>query len=389
MRGEKRPKRRAVGFAGHAGEWRHHADVLTPNAGIHRVAEFIAKQRAHPAGFAVVGPIHGPGFFANAGAVWMADSLMREVHDFGVVREHPAQEALVGIGNGVHVSVTNRVGIETRRVGHRSNRADGRIVRDIFRGRAAAVQRDDGGGRQRRQARPSKTKHQHEKARWQRRRVSAQDACRPHFTPRKKVNLAARFVQQPRPNQLRHPFMDHSPSPIAPAIFPAASTRPRSVFLEGVIAGFIGATTVALWFLIVDALRGRAFLVPASLGHGLRHALGIAGADSFAANVVMYTVVHYIAFFVAGVFAALILRRSATQPAILAGAFLLFVVFEAGFFVLTTVLPESRALGLPSWALVSVANLLAAGAMGVYLWRTHPRLGAELDRVLSGRDGVA
>lgn len=184
--------------------------------------------------------------------------------------------------------------------------------------------------------------------------------------------------------------MDHSPSPIAPAVFPAASTRPRSVFFEGVIAGFIGATTVALWFLIVDALRGRAFLVPAALGHGLRHALGVAGAvDSFATNVVMYTLVHYIAFFVAGIFAALILRRSATQPAILAGAFLLFVVFEVGFFVLTTVLPESRALGLPSWALVSVANLLAAGAMGVYLWRAHPRLGAALDRVLSGREGVS
>lgn len=174
--------------------------------------------------------------------------------------------------------------------------------------------------------------------------------------------------------------MDHS----------ASAAHTRSVFAEGIIAGFIGATTVAAWFLIIDALRGRAFLVPAALGHGLRHALGVAGAaDSFAANVVMYTLMHYIAFFVAGILAALILRRSATQPAVLAGAFLLFVVFEVGFFVLTTALPESRTLGLPSWALVSVANLLAAGAMGVYLWRAHPRLGTELDRVLSGRDGAS
>lgn len=176
--------------------------------------------------------------------------------------------------------------------------------------------------------------------------------------------------------------MDHSASPpVAARALPS-----RSVLSQGVIAGFIGATTVAIWFLIIDALRGRAFLVPASLGHGLRHAAGMAGADSFAGNVVIYTIAHYTAFILAGILAAAILRRSTAQPAILAGAFLLFIVFEVGFLVLTTVLPASRALGLPSWALVSVANLLAAIAMGAYLWRSNPGFGARLDRVLSGRD---
>lgn len=178
--------------------------------------------------------------------------------------------------------------------------------------------------------------------------------------------------------------MDHSASPSLNATAPA---RTRSVLMEGVIAGFIGATTVAVWFLIVDAIRGRAFLVPAALGHGFRHAIGVAGADSFAANVVIYTFVHYGAFFAAGILAAAILRRSETQPAILAGAFLLFVIFEVGFLVLTAILPESRALGLPSWALVSVGNVLAAAAMGTYLWRAHPNLGRQLDSVLGGRDG--
>lgn len=176
--------------------------------------------------------------------------------------------------------------------------------------------------------------------------------------------------------------MDHSPSPAATT----DAVPSRSVFAQGIIAGFIGATTVAVWFLIIDALRGRAFLVPASLGHGLRHALGLAGSDSFVTNVAVYTVAHYAAFFLIGILAAAILRRSATQPAILAGAFLLFVVFEVGFLILTTVLPGSRALGLPSWALVSVANLLAAASMGAYLWRAHSGLGVNLDRVLGGRD---
>lgn len=166
-------------------------------------------------------------------------------------------------------------------------------------------------------------------------------------------------------------------------------TRPaRSVLVKGTLAGVIGATTVALWFLIVDLIRGRAFLVPAALGHGLRHALGVASIDNFASNVIVYTIVHYGAFIAVGILAALILRRAETQPAILAGAFLLFVVFEAGFLILTTVLPESRALGLPSWALVSIGNLLAAIAMGTYLWRTHPLLGGQLEHVLGGSAGA-
>ena len=190
----------------------------------------------------------------------------------------------------------------------------------------------------------------------------------------------------PAPNSAPTPgqLMDHSDSPSLNAAAPA---RTRSVLMEGVIAGLIGATTVAVWFLIVDALRGRAFLVPASLGHGFRHAIGVAGTDSFVANVVIYTFVHYAAFFAVGMLAAAILRRSDSQPAILAGAFLLFVIFEVGFLVLSAVLPESRALGLPSWTLVSVGNLLAAAAMGAYLWRAHPDLGRQLGNVLGGRDG--
>jgi len=161
-------------------------------------------------------------------------------------------------------------------------------------------------------------------------------------------------------------------------------TRPRSIVAEGVVAGVIGASTVALWFLVVDAVRGRPFLVPAALGHGLLHASGLAGADSFATNVVAYSLFHYAVFALVGILAALVLRRAETQPTVLAGAFLLFVAFELGFLVLTVALPQSRAIGLPSWLLVSIGNLAAAAAMGVYLWRSHPALTHQLDRALGG-----
>lgn len=156
--------------------------------------------------------------------------------------------------------------------------------------------------------------------------------------------------------------------------------------LEGTIAGVIGATVVAVWFLGVDFFQGRPFQAPAALGHGLLHATGLSGTDSFVWNVIAYTLFHYAAFIIAGIAVAAILRRADSHPALLAGAFLLFVVFEAGFLVLTTVLPASRAVGLPSWLLISVANILAALAMGAFLWRSHPALGRQLDHALSGRE---
>ena len=38
---------------------------------------------------------------------------------------------------------------------------------------------------------------------------------------------------------------------------------------EGAIAGIIGASVVALWFLMVDSIAGRPFFTPAVLGASL------------------------------------------------------------------------------------------------------------------------
>lgn len=160
--------------------------------------------------------------------------------------------------------------------------------------------------------------------------------------------------------------------------------RARSVVMEGLIAGFLGATSVAIWFFVVDLIRGRPFLVPAALGHGVLHSAGMAGEEGFAAHVAVYTVVHYAAFAVVGVLAALMLRRADRHPAILAGAFILFVVFEIGFLSLTAAISDSPTLGVPSWMLVSVGNIIAAIVMGVYFWRVHPGLGGRIDSALGG-----
>lgn len=159
----------------------------------------------------------------------------------------------------------------------------------------------------------------------------------------------------------------------------------RSVLVEGSIAGLLGAGAVAVWFLIVDAARGVPLLVPSALGHLLFHATGTAGSEGRTAHLILYTAFHIAAFIAVGVLAAAILRRSERRPSLLAGAFVLFIVFEAGFYAMTSLLAQSQTLGLPSWYMVLGANLIASVAMGAYLWRAHPSLRRNIDAALSGR----
>lgn len=160
--------------------------------------------------------------------------------------------------------------------------------------------------------------------------------------------------------------------------------RRRSIVREGMIAGFLGAASVAIWFLIIDAARGLPLRVPSALGHILFHAAGIAGTEGRSAHVIAYTIFHVVAFVVVGLFAATVLRFSERQPSVLAGAFVLFVVFEAGFYAITSVLAQSQALGVPAWYMVLVGNVIASLVMGTYLWRAHPRVRENIDAALKG-----
>ena len=119
----------------------------------------------------------------------------------------------------------------------------------------------------------------------------------------------------------------------------------RSVIREGIIAGVLGATAVALWFLVVDVLAGHPLHTPEVLGRGLlgifgRERSGItdAGGDPALLVVTLYTVFHYLAFAVVGIIAAAIVRAGEREPKVLAGDLILFVSIEIGFYGLKALL---------------------------------------------------
>ena len=160
----------------------------------------------------------------------------------------------------------------------------------------------------------------------------------------------------------------------------------HTIVRDGVVAGVLGATAVAVWFLGVDLLYADAFATPAALGRGLLRLFGPPGMEGTITFVVSYTIFHYVSFIGAGLLVSVIVHWAQTQPTVLAGAMMLFVAFEIGFYGLSAALQESPFLGALGWAQVATGNLIAAVVMGTYMWRTHPELKAELNYALAGEE---
>jgi hypothetical protein len=158
----------------------------------------------------------------------------------------------------------------------------------------------------------------------------------------------------------------------------------HTIARDGIVAGILGATAVALWFLGLDIIYRHAFATPEALGRGLLRILGPQGSEGSAVFVMVYTIFHFAAFILAGLLVAVIVHFAEREPGVLAGAMMLFVAFEIGFYALSSALSESPMFGALGWAQVATGNLVAALVMGTYMWRTHPGLGRGLKHALDG-----
>lgn len=158
--------------------------------------------------------------------------------------------------------------------------------------------------------------------------------------------------------------------------------RPRPLVRQGVIAGVIGATVIAVWFFLVDLVAGRPLFTPATLGRGLLSIFLPRAEASTALLVAGYTVFHYAAFVLLGLAAVTIVSAARREPSILFGFLILFAAMEVGFYAFASLLQQATPLGTLAWYNVMVGNLLAVAAMGVYLVRAHPALRDQFRRSL-------
>jgi hypothetical protein len=148
-------------------------------------------------------------------------------------------------------------------------------------------------------------------------------------------------------------------------------------YQQGIVAGVLGAATIAIWFFLVDIFSGRPFYTPNVLGTALfRGGEGLDQPQNLPISlemVLVYTWVHGLVFCAIGGLAAKLLDLAERNVNAGFGILLLFVIFEFGFVGAALVFAEPilRALAWPS---VLVGNLMAAAAMAVYFWRHHPSM---------------
>jgi hypothetical protein len=150
------------------------------------------------------------------------------------------------------------------------------------------------------------------------------------------------------------------------------------VVREGMVAGFLGGSVVAVWFLLYDAIRLRPLYTPALLGaavlQGLRDPEQLIPRLDVVAG---YTVFHFAVFAFFGIAVAAFLLGAEREPRILLGLFVLFLCFQIFFFGFLEAIDALLAGALPWWN-VAIGNLLASVAMITYFFLGHRSLGARL-----------
>jgi hypothetical protein len=143
------------------------------------------------------------------------------------------------------------------------------------------------------------------------------------------------------------------------------------VLWEGVVTGIIGASAVAIWFFAIDAIRGEPLRTPKLLGIALLRQPDPASA------ILVYTLLHGLAFVVFGILGAFLVAAAERQPVILFALIIVFTAFEIFFFGAVVILASWILDYVAGWT-IFLGNLLAAAAMLAYYFRGHRTLARRL-----------
>lgn len=147
------------------------------------------------------------------------------------------------------------------------------------------------------------------------------------------------------------------------------------MYLDGLIAGVIGAAIIAIWFLFLDSVSSIPLSAPTILGTAL-----FVGPENLSSTqpiqvsmrlTLMYTWVHVLVFIVLGEIAGFFFLSIQKIPSLGLSILVLFVILEFGF-VGTTFVFAKPVLYELAWPMVLLGNFLAAAGIASYLWIRHP-----------------
>lgn len=171
---------------------------------------------------------------------------------------------------------------------------------------------------------------------------------------------------------------------------PLVSRPPRDAALrrEGIITGLLGAAVVALFYLIIDVLRGRALITPSVLGQAFILHTPVTPTSADLMAVVAYTAFHIGAFVAFGLLLTALARASESSSLARYAVLQVMVAFVVLFYGVLWIGSEVVR-GMFSFVGVLAANALAGAAMVAWLWRHHPALRAAMTRTPLGANNDA
>jgi hypothetical protein len=166
--------------------------------------------------------------------------------------------------------------------------------------------------------------------------------------------------------------MDRPPSPSAPQGKPHIGLA--EIVGDGISAGLIGASAVALWFLVIDAALREPLFTPSLVASALLK--GTPATAELPVDLTMvaaFTALHSIAFIGFGVMVAWVVEQFEHTPDLPLIAIGVFLALEGGFVAASKLLVPDVAAEIGHGFIVA-GNVFAAVGMGFYLrdWQRHP-----------------
>ncbi len=154
---------------------------------------------------------------------------------------------------------------------------------------------------------------------------------------------------------------------------PSRNRKPRiglaEVVGDGVFAGLIGASAVALWFLAVDAVLREPLYTPSLVASSLLRGVTVAAAAEAQVDLTMvaaFTALHSFLFILFGIAASWVVDQFQRTPDMPLIGIATFIALEGGFVIATKLVVPELAATIGHGFIVG-GNALAAVGMAVYL----------------------
>lgn len=141
----------------------------------------------------------------------------------------------------------------------------------------------------------------------------------------------------------------------------------RLLAARGAIAGCFGAGSLAIWFLLIDALARQPMWSPSLVGNVILNGASVTAPVAIDLGVVgVFSILHCLAFAAFGIGVTFALNRAGVRPLSFIGVAVLAAALQAGVVVTTGVLEPGLGDAL-GWVFVTAGNAVAAVTMAICL----------------------